>query len=765
MLAPVVACVALAGLASILIRPTFESEASLRINQSASPTSLIEDQVPLGGSLGLLGLGESELDTDISVLRSRRVVNAVVDSLGLHVLLVAPDTLRSEVLDVIDAPAEAVAGTYELRRTSGGTYVLHSAKVRQANGRYTRSMEQVRQLVSPPAAIVIGRPFEIGGMTLALSPRLAATLPERVEFKVRPFDRYVAKVRDNDLRVRQVERGKIVMVEYRYPDPELAAAAVNAISDEFVSYKLSTSTSDAQSRVRVLQQQVASYENQLRDAEALLQRYQEEQLVIVPEEQATLQVERAAQLQVTRDAALVERQTLASVLESASRERTPGGESPYRLLATLPSLVTNGAIQGLLQSLIRLEDEREALLDRRTPDNRDVRLLDSRIQGLELQLYQLGRNYLSSLEERIASTTEALSGFDTELRALPAREIEFARLTRDRMLLSEVYLAIQEKLKEAEVLAAIENETGTVKVLDHGIIPERPVFPNPPVYLALGAILGLMVGVMAVVGRESLSTTIRSTADAELALDGVPVLGTIPAARGRTAGQRLLKGALPLRRLPSGRNGGIPLPGDVLRTGNRADAYRTLHANIAFAGSGESPRIIVLTSVAPTGSPSQEATSLAITLAQSGRRTVLVDGYLRDGRPHPLLGAVSAGAVGLGDVLAGRSTLDEAVQLVELDGSAVLFVLTAGDQTGSIDLLGSDALPSTMMQLRERYEAVVVDAPTLEHSLDAAIFGRIADATIVCVRTGETDQEELRDGVDRLRRLQVPVAGVVLSEG
>lgn len=772
LVAPIIGCVLLAGAVSILMRPTYESEASIRINSTIPGASLLEDEVPMGG-LGLLGLGENEVDTDITILRSRRIVDAVVDSLGLHVLLLSPDTLRSEVLEVIDAPPESVEGTYELRRTAEGSYELHSVKVRQPNGRYTRSMERARELIHPPATIEIGRPFEMGGMTLALSPSLASTQPEEVTFKVRPFNRYVERVRENDLRVRRVDRGKVVRVEYRYPDPELAAAAVNGITEEFVNYELSTGTSDAASTVRVLQEQVAMYDAQLRDAEARLKEFQEEQLVIVPEEQATLQMERAAELQVALDAAVVERQALSNVLESARQEAASDGESPYRRLATFPGLVANGAIEGLLQSVIRLEDERSALLLRRTPSNTDVRSLDTRIAALELQLYQLGQSYLASLDEQISSTTKALSDFDAELRTLPAREVEFARLTRERMLLGEVYVLLQQRLVEAEVLAAIDNETGTVRIVDQGIVPVRPVFPNPPVYLALGGVLGLMLGIMAVVGRESLSTAIRSSSDAERVLDGVPVLATIPALERDQIGEgkrKVNRTTLPLGRLsePSmRRNGGPPLLTSGLRDGRRADAYRSLQTSIAFSGTGESPKVIVVANLANNGTPDTVAASLAVTLARTGRRTLLVDCDMGEDRAlHPLFGVPSSGGAGFAGILSGGATLDDAVQLIELDDAGALFVLASGgDQPHAFDLLNEEAVRSAMATFRERYDAIVLDAPSLGGSLDAAILGREADATIICVRTGETDQEDLQEATSRLQRLQVPLTGVVLSEG
>lgn len=769
LLLPVLICVGLAGLATILVRPTYEGEATLRIQESVPGASLVEDEVPMGG-LGLLGLGENEIDTDVSILQSRRLVDSVVDSLALHVQLLTPDTLRSEVLQVIDASTESVAGTYELRRLSDGAYELYSAKVRQRNGRYTNSMPEVRRLVQPPARIQVGEPFMLGNMTLALAPQIAARQPERIEFRVRPFNQYVDRVREKDLRVRQVERSQLVRIEYRYPDPELAAAAVNALSAVFIDYKLSTSTSDSNSKVRVLKDQVAAYERQIDESEAKLRAFQEQQLVVLPEEQATAEIERIAQVQVKRDAAVVERQALASVLEQAREDRSPDAPSPYRRLATYPAFLGNPAIQNLLGNLIQVENQRAALLVTRQPENRDVQALTERITDLELQLYQVGQNYLLGLDQQVEAASDALSGFSGDLRAIPAREIEFARLSRERTLLTEVYLLLQQHLKEAEVLAAIENETGTVRVVDDGLVPERPVFPNTPVYLALGAVLGLMVGVMAVVGRESMSTRIRTAADAEIALDGVPVLGVVPrhalglagnghpALNGGPVTLRRLARPLPPRWLPTFSSATHPLPGSDV------DPYRSLHANIAFSAAGEPPRVIVITSATLDEGKSTGALNLAITLARLGRRTILVDGVL--GKPSNTLGIGNPEGAGFADVLAGRISIEEASQLVELEAGGTLFFLPSGGSLPpSTDLLHSEVLYQSLVDLKERYDSVVINAPPMDRSVDAAIFGRVADGTLIFVRSGETEQEALREAVARLRRLQAPIAGVVLSEG
>src|SRR5690606_36660153 len=141
--------------------------------------------------------------------------------------------------------------------------------------------------------------------------------------------------------------------------------------------------------------------------------------------------------------------------------------------------------------------------------------------------------YLASLDSQIASAARSLSGFATELAAVPAREIEDARLTHERRLLREPYLTLPGRPMEGEMLQAVKRARGALPRLDSGLEPARPIFPNPAVTLSLAAVLGLMLGVMVVIARESMSTRIRSRADAESAGIGAPVLGAIPRFAGR----------------------------------------------------------------------------------------------------------------------------------------------------------------------------------------------------------------------------------------
>ncbi len=474
---------------TLLSTPLYQSAAVLRITDRTPEMQLAEQLSSLPGA-DLMGLGRDDLDTEIGVLRSWRITQAVVDSLALTVQVAKPAGVRSRVVELVAVGDPDREGTLTLRRQGGGEY----------RARVTEPGEERLEL----GVVEIGGELEWAGYRLLLSPDLAADPPGTVRVEILRRHAAVQRLRE-DLEVRRQEGGsRLVEVSYLLPDREMAAAVVNGIVGEYVAYKGATERGEARFTVEELRVQVAEYARRLADAEEALRRYQETHQIVAPEEQATQQVRRVAELQLQVDALEVERGALGDLLTLIGERAAPGGggASAYRQLATFPSLISNRAIQDLLMVLLGLENERSALLVRRTEENLDVRRLTDRIAELEGQLFRLGGNYLEGLEGQLASASEALGQLSQEMEALPAQEMGYLRLVRDRTMLGEAYLMLERQLRLAEVQDAIRDEG--VRIVDVGLVPHEddPEYPKPLVNLFLGVVLGGALGVGAGLLRD-----------------------------------------------------------------------------------------------------------------------------------------------------------------------------------------------------------------------------------------------------------------------
>ena len=479
---------------TFLATPLYQSTAVLRIMDDRSGTNLAQQLGDMPGA-ELLGFDRDELESEIGVLHSWRLTEAVVDSLALTVDVKRPSGIREEVLEVMAVGDPEWEGKLTLRHEGEGGYSVRVKEPRNP-----------RRTLDP---VLSGEVIEIEGYQLRLSPELLADPPKNIRINILLRYQAVDDLRD-DLDIRRQEIGsRLVDISHTIPDRKMAAEIVNTLVAEYTIYKTQTEQAEARFTVRELRDEVVAYAEQLVLAEEELRSYQEENRVVALEAEAGEIYRRYAELLIERDKFVVERSSLSQLLALVEARATEGGGEPtevdpaaYRQLATFPTLISNEAIQNLLMGLQDLENERSTLRILRQEENRDVRQLTERIGELEGQLFRLGTNYLESLDGYLVSITGAVDTISYELQELPEREMGYLRLLRNREVLDEALLMLKSQLRIAEVQDAVRDEG--VRIVDVGVVApeEEPEFPKPVINLLLGFILALALAVSAALVRE-----------------------------------------------------------------------------------------------------------------------------------------------------------------------------------------------------------------------------------------------------------------------
>ena len=342
---------------------------------------------------------------------------------------------------------------------------------------------------------------------------------------------------------------------------------------------------------------------------------------------------------------------------------------------------------------------------------------------------------------KLPLTPDQLAG---KIRAVPKSDTVLISITvRDPSAIHARDLANAVSRRFAEVVADLEAPSGTggslvkVSVIRSAAVPQSPVSPRIPLTIALGVVTGLLLGVGLAVALDAFDTTIKSTADL-LGASGIPNLGDIGFDR-EAPDAPLVVASQP----------GAP----------RAEAYRSLRTNLRFIEVDVPPRVVVVTSSVAGEGKSTTACNLAITLAHSGEHVVLVEGDLRRPRIGDYLGLESA--VGLTDVLARRSPLDDVLQSW---GGTTLSVLASGQlPPNPSELLGSAQMAELLAELRNRADYVIVDAPPLLPVTDAAVLAHGCDGAILVVRYGRTNRDQLRRAVSTLSTVGARALGTVMS--
>ncbi|WP_315095905.1 polysaccharide biosynthesis tyrosine autokinase [uncultured Cellulomonas sp.] len=285
--------------------------------------------------------------------------------------------------------------------------------------------------------------------------------------------------------------------------------------------------------------------------------------------------------------------------------------------------------------------------------------------------------------------------------------------------------------------AADGSPTVLVNSIDPATPPGNPSVPHTRQNIALGALLGLVLGLGWAALRTTLDVKVRTDADVA-ALVPVPVLATVA-----------------LDAQAAARTPVIIAPA----TSARSEEYRRLRTNLQFVNVANRPRSIVVTSSRSGEGKSATVANLAATLASAGARVCLVDADLRRPSVAKYLGL--EGAVGLTTILIGRVSLDDALQPY---GDENLQVLASGQiPPNPSELLGSDAMVALLAQLRQRFDMVLVDTAPLLPVTDAAILSTSVDGVLVVAGSGIVTREQLKQSISMLDAVGAHILGIVLN--
>ena len=625
--------------------PVYVATASLRI----------ENKTPdLPGVFRLLSKG-GEVVTEIEMLRSRTLAEDAVTMLGLQVGIERPRGLpRDSVFAKLEVDPKAAGAQYQL--------------VRQADGRF-----QVRKGETgvPVGVVAPGERLDIGDLAFTLAEGIRSQ--PLVTVTVAPFDQTVAAIAAG-VSVSQAARDAgVVLISYSSSDPKIASGVPNIITTQYLARRQDAQKSEARSTVNFLRNQLDTLAVQLRDSEDELRRFREQERVVHPAIEAEGQVRRLIEQQSQRATLEAERAALAQVLSEAQKPSAADSRGgSYRRLMAFPSLLRDRAATELLASLAAVEDERSALLTRRTEQDPDVITLTNRAADLENQLRQFAATYLQGLTSQIHSLDGELSQFSQRLTDVPRRELDFARLERKPKLLEEVYTMLQTRMKEAQIAAAVEDPS--VRIVDAAVTPTAPAGPRRAFFLVGGAFGGLLLGVSMAFAREYRDHMVRTRRDVRVAT-GLPVMGLIPRLprNGRKhaiIAQKIKQGELSRspQHPPAGGadttrpRGSFTFLGDQTRAPTveprplgpavvtswqelkvylpppgtlTAEAYGILQTNIAFSRSDAEVKAVVFTSALPGEGKTTTAINFALTVTQRGLRVLLVDADVAGARCIP----------------------------------------------------------------------------------------------------------------------------------
>ena len=532
-----------------------------------------------------------------------------------------------------------------------------------------------------------------------------------------------------------------VDIWYTGTDPSLVPVVLNEAAVQLRNLGVRRARDGAAARRQYIERQLAqsdsAYQQSLRD----LQAFKEGQQITDLSVQQTAIVQSIRQLEQDRQLALVQ---LATIEDAMSVSDSIGVETLNRL-AAIEGIGANAALSFQIRGLLQRYDDRRALTAGALgfrESNPQVGSIDQQIREGHAALVSAVGAMLQSIQSRVDALDRELAGQRDVLGEIPGMETRIGQLNLKTTILDETHRYLLEQYQAARMQEA--TIAPYIQVLDSAS-PAFRIGASVRQRVILGILVGLLLGLGGAFFLEYLDQTVKSSSDIERVL-GVPVLGLIPHEAkliSRSNGRRT--SVVTIDRLDAGHPA--------------VESYRALRTNVTFVGSERPLQFIAVTSPGPREGKSTTAVNLAVTLAQRGRRTMLIDGDLRRSTLHRAFGTTQE--PGLTDVLIGGSTATEAIRT---EVAPYLDLLTSGSTPPNpSELLGSSAMDAVVSRLRGDYEYIIIDTPPTLPVTDAAVVGTIADATILVIRSGHTEEHAAQRAVAQLRRVQARIAGAVLN--
>jgi capsular exopolysaccharide synthesis family protein len=318
-------------------------------------------------------------------------------------------------------------------------------------------------------------------------------------------------------------------------------------------------------------------------------------------------------------------------------------------------------------------------------------------------------------------------------------KMEYDVLARKAETKKALYNAVLARMSEMDLTQ--KDRVNNIRQVDPAVAPARPVKPNVPVTIAAGVVGGLVVALGLALFVNFLDDSIKSQDDVETYLR-MPFLGYVPNIKSNSLIERFQTSHLHAQ-------------------SNAAESFRTIRAAITLGSRGDRFRLLAVTSSMPAEGKSTIAANLAIVIAQTGLRTLLVDADLR--RPSVHHGFEVEGAAGLVAYLTGKAaTLEEVAQRTEVPHLDVVCCGSTPSQPS--ELLSSRRMTEFIQEAGRQYDRVVIDCPPVSAVSDPLIVASQVDGVLLVAKFNKVRREMARKSVQRLLDAGVQPCGMVIND-
>jgi polysaccharide biosynthesis transport protein len=549
------------------------------------------------------------------------------------------------------------------------------------------------------------------------------------------------------IEVSPIRNSRLVDVSFQAKDPVLAANIANTLARTYIDQNLETKLMAAQDAVKWLHSRIEEEREKVGAAEQALLRYKEKHGIVTDFSSGVEKV--TAQKLAELNTQVVEAESKRVEAETRYKQASALLGSPD-MLDSIPEVLNNELIRQIKTMEVELYKRVSELGKKYGQKHPRMVAIEAELKTLQKRKAQEVNRVINSLrnEYKVSLAKEkslktALAKQKKESLDLNQKAVQYGVLKRETESARNMYEVLIKRFKETTLTE--DMRAGNIRVIDRAEIPEHQVKPRKKLNILLAIIVGLVTGIGLAFFFEYLDNTIKIPEDVKQHLK-IPYLGPVPLFASEKEGN----------------------PGDAMRPdlvafhlpkSTASESFRGIRTSILLSSADSAPQIILVCSTGPREGKTINAANIAVTMAQSGSKVIILDCDMRRPKIHKLFGIPREH--GISNLLATSSDVEGAIVHSRIPN---LDVMPCGPiPPNPSEILGSKRMVSLLDTLRKRYTRIIIDSPPSTAVTDAVVLSKFVDGVILVIRAGETIRQMAKNGVAQFEAVGAPLIGAILN--
>jgi capsular exopolysaccharide synthesis family protein len=546
--------------------------------------------------------------------------------------------------------------------------------------------------------------------------------------------------------VSPVRDSRLVDIGFTARDPQVAVRAVNGLAQAYIDHNLDLRLGAIQDAMAWMNERIEEERTKVENAERKLQEYREREGIVTEfsGEVETVTAQKLAQL----NSQVVQAESARVEAETRYKQALQLKDNPL-ILDSIPEVLKNQLIQNIKKTEVELYKRISELSGKYGKEHPKMKAAFSELESLQrrkgtevIRIIDSLRNEYEVAQARESSLKTALERQKQESLELNKKAIEYGVLKRETEGARELYDLLIKRFKETSVTEDID--TSNLRIIDKAEFAYQ-VSPNTRRDLRLAMVIGLMLGLGLAFLFEYLDNTIKTPEEVEQYFP-IPLLGVILA---HTVGGRRAEDPDKKEELIS-----LEDPRSAV-----SESYRSIRTRILFSTADSQPKSILMVSAMESEGKTISSANLAVIMARTGSRVLLLDCDMRKPRLNTLFGIERE--KGVSNVLVGDCDIGTAVRQTAIPN---LHVMPCGHiPPNPSELLGSRAMQQMLNTLGKDYDRIVIDSSPISAVTDAVVLSKVVDGVVMIVQANKTEREMARRAIEQLAAVNAQMLGIILN--